>query len=116
MVFGLYGWCHREGLVSKLVALGDVVASRFSQSTASVASDRLDHEGLSSITGHGDRGARNVSNSPQNVVLCELRHEAFEACVFCGPSESGLVSKWRLKKRVNLLAFLVSPFFFSSAR
>ncbi|KAI6673273.1 hypothetical protein NL676_001179 [Syzygium grande] len=101
MVFGLYGWCHREGLVSKLVALGDVVASRFSQSTASVASDRLDHEGPSSIAGHGDRGASNVSNSPQNVVLCELRHEAFEACVFCGPSESGLVSKWRLKKRIK---------------
>ncbi|KAJ6699393.1 REGULATORY-ASSOCIATED PROTEIN OF MTOR [Salix purpurea] len=34
---------------------------------------------------------------PQTVVLCELRHEAFEASVPTGPSDSGLVSKWRPK-------------------
>ena len=38
---------------------------------------------------------------PQTVVLCELRHEAFEASVPTGPSDSGLVSKWRPKDRVR---------------
>ncbi|XP_011623063.1 regulatory-associated protein of TOR 2 isoform X1 [Amborella trichopoda] len=38
---------------------------------------------------------------PQPVFLCELRHESFEACVPSGPSESGLVSKWRPKDRMK---------------
>ncbi|XP_034913612.1 regulatory-associated protein of TOR 1 isoform X2 [Populus alba] len=38
---------------------------------------------------------------PQTVVLCELRHEAFEASVPTGPSDSGLVSKWRPKDRMK---------------
>ncbi|KAK1320310.1 Regulatory-associated protein of TOR 1 [Acorus calamus] len=37
----------------------------------------------------------------QTVVLCEPRHEAFEACLPSGPSESGLVSKWRPKERMK---------------
>ena len=38
---------------------------------------------------------------PQTIVLCELRHEGFEDCVPAGPSDSGLVSKWRPRDRVS---------------
>lgn len=44
--------------------------------------------------------ATSMANVPTNVVLCDLRHDAFEASVPCGPSDSGLVSKWRPKDRV----------------
>ncbi|KAI4374210.1 hypothetical protein MLD38_012227 [Melastoma candidum] len=42
-----------------------------------------------------------IPNVSTNVVLCDLRHEAFEASVPCGPSDSGLVSKWRPKDRMK---------------
>lgn len=45
--------------------------------------------------------ATSMAYLPQNVVLCEIRHDAFEACTPSGPAESGLVSKWRPKDRVN---------------
>ncbi|GFP83213.1 regulatory-associated protein of tor 1 [Phtheirospermum japonicum] len=38
---------------------------------------------------------------PQTVVLCELRHDGFEDCVPSGPSDSGLVSKWRPRDRMK---------------
>ncbi|XP_019450728.1 PREDICTED: regulatory-associated protein of TOR 1-like [Lupinus angustifolius] len=38
---------------------------------------------------------------PHTVVLCELRHDAFEASVPTGPCDSGLVSKWRPKDRMK---------------
>ncbi|OMP05697.1 Regulatory associated protein of TOR [Corchorus olitorius] len=38
---------------------------------------------------------------PQTIVLCELRHAAFEASTPTGPSDSGLVSKWRPKDRAR---------------
>lgn len=38
---------------------------------------------------------------PQTVVLCELRHDGFEDCMPAGPSDSGLVSKWRPRDRVS---------------
>lgn len=38
---------------------------------------------------------------PQTVVLCELRHEAFGASTPTGPSDCGLVSKWRPKDRMK---------------
>ncbi|KAL3633363.1 Regulatory-associated protein of TOR 1 [Castilleja foliolosa] len=38
---------------------------------------------------------------PQTVVLCELRHDGFEECVPSGPSDSGLVSKWRPRDRMK---------------
>ncbi|KAK3404989.1 hypothetical protein EUGRSUZ_K01267 [Eucalyptus grandis] len=83
------------------MALGDLMASRFSQSSVSVGSNHLDHYVPSSSNEDGDFGTSNLSYLPQNVVFCELRHEAFEACVPCGPSESGLVSKWRPKDRMK---------------
>ncbi|KAL0285989.1 UNVERIFIED_CONTAM: Regulatory-associated protein of TOR 1, partial [Sesamum angustifolium] len=36
---------------------------------------------------------------PQTVVLCELRHDGYEESVPSGPSDSGLVSKWRPRER-----------------
>ncbi|KAG8374469.1 hypothetical protein BUALT_Bualt11G0135600 [Buddleja alternifolia] len=42
-----------------------------------------------------------MSYLPQTVVLCELRHDGFEECVPSGPSDSGLVSKWRPRDRMK---------------
>ena len=103
------------------MALGDLMASsRFSQSPVMVVSNHLDdcvsstHEDSDLISQRMDSDAArsNYSNAtvatttsmaylPQTIVLCELRHEAFEASVPTGPSESGLVSKWRPKDRVS---------------
>ncbi|KAK4392361.1 Regulatory-associated protein of TOR 1 [Sesamum angolense] len=38
---------------------------------------------------------------PQTVVLCELRHDGYEESVPSGPSDSGLVSKWRPRERMK---------------
>ncbi|XP_073297901.1 regulatory-associated protein of TOR 1-like isoform X1 [Primulina huaijiensis] len=38
---------------------------------------------------------------PQTLVLCEFRHDGFEECVPSGPSDSGLVLKWRPKDRMK---------------
>ncbi|XP_042050118.1 regulatory-associated protein of TOR 1-like isoform X1 [Salvia splendens] len=38
---------------------------------------------------------------PQTIVLCELRHDGFEDCIPAGPSDSGLVSKWRPRDRMK---------------
>ncbi|OVA17236.1 WD40 repeat [Macleaya cordata] len=97
------------------MALGDLMASRFSQSSASV-SNHLD-EFSSREDGEFRRDSETASSSganaaatttatsmaylPQTTVLCEHWHEAFEACVPSGPSESGLVSKWRPKDRMK---------------
>lgn len=103
------------------MALGDLMASRFSQSSvAVVSSNHLEECGSSNEDGdlssqrRGDSDAAsssygNATSStttsmaylPQTVVLCEFRHEAFEASLPAGPSDSGLVSKWRPKERVN---------------
>ena len=51
--------------------------------------------------GNGNGAVTSMAYLPQNVVLNELRHEAFEACTPSGPAESGIVSKWRPKDRVS---------------
>lgn len=93
------------------------MASRFSQSSVAV-SNHLDecssHEDGDLSSNRRDRDSDAASSSytnatattsmayfPQNIVLCELRHEAFEACAPSGPSDSGLVSKWRPKDRMK---------------
>ncbi|KAG2691057.1 hypothetical protein I3843_09G213400 [Carya illinoinensis] len=103
------------------MALGDLMASRYSQSSvmtavvsnhfdecasshedADFASHRRDSETASSS--HGNASASTTTSMeylPQNKVLCELRHEAFEGCVPTGPSDNGLVSKWRPKDRMK---------------
>ncbi|KAK7294811.1 hypothetical protein RJT34_17708 [Clitoria ternatea] len=111
------------------MALGDLMASRFSQSTVLVvpnhnhvedsapsfssaaansdeAADfplRRDSEAAiaSSSTNYVGNAATSMAYLPQTLVLCELRHEAFEASVPAGPSDSGLVSKWRPKDRMK---------------
>ncbi|ONI03879.1 hypothetical protein PRUPE_6G288100 [Prunus persica] len=101
------------------MALGDLMASRFSQSSVVVVPNHLDdcassHEDgdLSSQRRESETASSSYGNAtattatsmaylPQTIVLCELRHDAFEACVPLGPSDSGLVSKWRPKDRMK---------------
>ncbi|KAL7248660.1 hypothetical protein ACSBR2_003411 [Camellia fascicularis] len=106
------------------MALGDLMSSRFSQSSAAV-SNHLDecsnHEDMDFVGQRRDRDFDTASSSygnvtttttitttatsmaylPQTIVLCDLRHEAFEDCVPAGPSDSGFVSKWRPKDRMK---------------
>ncbi|PKI32453.1 hypothetical protein CRG98_047162, partial [Punica granatum] len=106
------------------MALGDLMASRFSQSSlvafgsnhidrydafasssnSNEDSDLVPHRRDSEVASNsyangGAHATTSMAYLPQNAVLCDLRHEAFEACVPCGPSDSGLVSKWRPKDR-----------------
>lgn len=103
------------------MALGDLMASRISQSSLAVVSNHLDDCSSSNHDDDGDlislrRDSEVASSSyanaavttattmvylPQTIVLCELRHDAFEACLPAGPSDTGLVSKWRPKDRVS---------------
>ncbi|XP_010256971.1 PREDICTED: regulatory-associated protein of TOR 1 [Nelumbo nucifera] len=100
------------------MALGDLMASRFSQSSVAVSNhfddfsshedgdivaQRRDSEAGSSTSSNaaGTTKTTSMAYLPQTVVLCELRHEAFEDCLPSGPSENGLVSKWRPKDRMK---------------
>ncbi|WCJ27948.1 Regulatory-associated protein of TOR 1 [Euphorbia peplus] len=114
------------------MALGDLMASRFSHSSSSsvaavvsntnnnnnhyddyvsgrvrgeddaVDFERRDGETASSSS-YANAGVTTTSLNylPQTIVLCEVRHDAFEASVPSGPSDSGLVSKWRPKDRMK---------------
>lgn len=113
------------------------MASRFSQSPVaaaalsnhldrcSIAADDVDSVGrdnrdrdsetASSSYGNGvstTTTATSMVYFPQTIVLCDLRHEAFEVRVPTGPADSGLVSKWRPKDRVS--SFLPHHFIISS--
>lgn len=108
------------------MALGDFMASRFSQSPVVGAvsnhfddcsiTDDVDLVGHQTTDRDRDRDSETASSSygngvtatatsmayfPQTIVLCDLRHEAFEVRVPSGPADSGLVSKWRPKDRVS---------------
>lgn len=125
------------------MALGDLMASRISQSSLAVVSNHLDdcasnHDedvDLISLRRDSEAASSSYGNAvvstattmvylPQTIVLCELRHDAFEACLPAGPSESGLVSKWRPKDRVSRFTsilfcccfFHFMNFFFFSVR
>lgn len=89
------------------------MASRFSQSSASLsnhldefsgrengdaASHRTDSE---AAAGAAAAATTSMAYLPQTVVFCDFRHEGFEDCVPSGPSESGLVSKWRPKDKMK---------------
>lgn len=110
------------------MALGDLMASRFSQSSSPSVSNHLDefsgreHSGdvgsaavqrreqeAGVVTGVNPVEAATTSMAylPQTVVFCDFRHEGFEDCVPLGPSESGLVSKWRPKDRVRCYPSLI---------
>ncbi|KAK9734343.1 hypothetical protein RND81_04G133000 [Saponaria officinalis] len=119
------------------MALGDLVATRLSNSNSTVVvSNHLDDYLSSRINGDdvvnaefrnrvaveeaaatgsgtiiitssnsGGSVSGNEATSmvylPQTIVLCELRHEAFEISVPTGPAENGLVSKWRPRERLK---------------
>ncbi|KAF5747663.1 regulatory-associated protein of TOR 1 isoform X1 [Tripterygium wilfordii] len=105
------------------MALGDLMASRFQQSSVVagvpnhlyndcsgptndddgelLSSQRRDSETASSSYGGNAATATSLAYLPQTIVLCELRHDAFEDGVSTGPSDSGLVSKWRPKDRMK---------------
>ncbi|KAF3612478.1 hypothetical protein FXO37_36763 [Capsicum annuum] len=105
------------------MALGDLMASRFSQSSAALdefgnedgdrSSNVRESDTASSSylggagTGFAADNAMTTTTSmayfPQTIVLCELRHDGFEDCVPSGPSDTGLVSKWRPRDRKYLL-------------
>lgn len=85
-------------------------------SVASSSHQRRDSDGASSSYGNNAAvttittagTATSLAYLPQTVVLCELRHDAFEASTPTGPSNSGLVSKWRQPKdRVFVSFFLL---------
>ncbi|XP_010264478.1 PREDICTED: regulatory-associated protein of TOR 1-like isoform X2 [Nelumbo nucifera] len=93
------------------------MASRFSQSSVSVSNhldefssredgdfigQRRDLEAAASSSSNAaGMTTTSMAYLPHTVVLCELRHEAFEDCLPSGPSENGLVSKWRPKDRMK---------------
>ncbi|TYH81750.1 hypothetical protein ES332_D02G006700v1 [Gossypium tomentosum] len=112
------------------MALGDLMTSRFSQLSLAVSNHVIDgnvssggyHEDdvayADLMSQRRDLDAASTSSYanavtstasvpttmaylPQTVVLCELRHAAFEASTPTGPSDSGLVSKWRPKDRMK---------------
>lgn len=110
------------------MALGDRMAWLFSQSSALVPihlddSSSLENEDSSeqrkeSETTAGPNpcpAATDMAYLPQTIFLRESRHEGFEECVPMGPSESGIVSKWRPKGRVSgcSVALLLLFFFFA---
>ncbi|KAG7576530.1 WD40 repeat [Arabidopsis thaliana x Arabidopsis arenosa] len=105
------------------MALGDLMVSRFSQSSVSLVSNhrydedcvsshddgdsrRKDSEAKSSssygnASTEGAATATSMAYLPQTIVLCELRHDASEASAPLGTSEIALVPKWRLKERMK---------------
>ncbi|KAA8517693.1 hypothetical protein F0562_015167 [Nyssa sinensis] len=62
---------------------------------------RRDRDSETASSSYGNATTTSMAYLPQTIVMCELRHEAFEACVPSGPSDSGLVSKWRPKDRMK---------------
>lgn len=103
------------------MALGDLMAFRLSQSSSAVSNHleecKEDDNRNARENGNTNNGVNrsygyangphltSVVYLPQNTVLCELRHEAFEGNVPSGPLNTGLVSKWRPKDRVSCLFF-----------
>ncbi|XP_044473402.1 regulatory-associated protein of TOR 1-like [Mangifera indica] len=108
------------------MALGDLMAFRFPQSAvvsnhfddcgssqdyADLLSQRRDSDTASCSYGNatvtsiatttGNDATSSMAYLPQAIVLCELRHDAFEASTPTGPSDSGVVSKWRPKDRMK---------------
>eukprot|EP01018_Ginkgo_biloba_P027833 Gb_27558 [translate_table: standard] len=49
-------------------------------------------------------GSTSMVYFPQSIYLSDLRHDASEAVASCGPADSGLVSKWRMKDRMKTVS------------
>ncbi|XVF84220.1 hypothetical protein PTKIN_Ptkin17bG0008200 [Pterospermum kingtungense] len=85
---------------------GDYHEDDAAAAAADVASQRRDFDTASTSSyanGASSSGTAPTTMAylPQTVVLCELRHAAFEASTPTGPSDGGLVSKWRPKDRMK---------------
>ncbi|XP_077216977.1 regulatory-associated protein of TOR 1-like [Tasmannia lanceolata] len=98
------------------MALGDLLVSRFSQFSVLLSNhlsefssrndvdfgtQRRESESTSITSSSNAATTTSMASLPQKVVMCEVRHEAFETCMPSGPSESGLVSKWWPKDRTK---------------
>ncbi|KAK4377456.1 hypothetical protein RND71_003752 [Anisodus tanguticus] len=92
------------------MALGDWITSRSSQAVVEDVSDhgdvdRINNRDLevatSSYGAVGENQTTSMAYLTQNVCFCELRHDAFEEYVPSGPTNTGLVSKWRIKDRMK---------------
>ncbi|CAD5170829.1 unnamed protein product [Musa acuminata subsp. malaccensis] len=107
------------------MALGDLMPSRLSGSSASVSNHLDGLSGGEDGAGAGDAAsqrtepevaapaganlgvrasgatATGMAYLPHTVVLSDFRHEGFEDCAAVGPSDNGLVSKWRPKDRMK---------------
>jgi regulatory associated protein of mTOR len=97
------------------MALGDLMASRLSQPPPPAVVPVPEAPVLGGGAGAGEDGPEtSMPYLPQSVVLCESRHEGFEdgTQMQSGPSDEGLVSKWRLKDRVCKITSLFRRFFF----
>ncbi|KAF3327412.1 regulatory-associated protein of TOR 2-like isoform X1 [Carex littledalei] len=86
------------------MALGDLMASRLSQAPPPAVVAMPEPPVLGGGGGAGEDGPEtSMPYFPQSGVLCESRHEGFEdgTQIQSGPSDEGLVSKWRLKDRMK---------------
>ncbi|KAK8571454.1 hypothetical protein V6N12_027543 [Hibiscus sabdariffa] len=82
------------GYLEDAAAYADLASARRDSDTASTSS-------YANAVTSSAAVPTSMAYLPQTVVLCELRHAAFEASTPTGPSDSGLVSKWRPKDRMK---------------
>ncbi|KAJ3680905.1 hypothetical protein LUZ60_015394 [Juncus effusus] len=84
------------------MALGDLMASRLSQSP-SPAVVTVAEPPAAVIAAGEDELETSMAYLPHTVVICESRHEGFEDGnqIQSGPSDGGFVSKWRPKDRMK---------------
>ncbi|XP_057866862.1 regulatory-associated protein of TOR 1 isoform X1 [Cryptomeria japonica] len=79
-----------DGIGSRRLVQGDNLAVTSASAAAAVPASTASANTSTSIV-----------YLPPTVYFNDLRHDAFEACTPSGPSESGLVSKWRMKDRMK---------------
>lgn len=117
---------HRDDSTSTTAFSASASASAFAAALNDDGSDfnssvpnRRDSEfGAASSSSAGVYGnaATTMVYLPQTSFFNELRHDAFELELPTGPSDSGLVSKWRPKDRVCFSLSLILNFVFVKMR
>eukprot|EP00249_Psilotum_nudum_P023321 c28829_g1_i1 orf=818-4927(+) len=96
----------QQGCEAGMMAVGQIGSHSSMSSVPSYLEDsgrRGPVEDAEAAQGSGREGGGggSIPYLPQNVYLCDLRHDACEASASSGPAESGLVSKWRMKDRMK---------------
>ncbi|KAJ0985300.1 hypothetical protein J5N97_003656 [Dioscorea zingiberensis] len=81
---------------------------RYTAVAAAVVQRREHEAGATAGVDPVESATMSMAHLPQTVVLCDFWHEGFEDCVPSGPTESGLVSKWRPKDRMAVERILIS--------